>query len=83
MAEPDEISTEDLRKAVLNVADAVRMIAASVDVFVLRLARVWPLRDYPEVAASHSELHRSLLASNERLSAAVDLLVKTDDEHSS
>ena len=83
MAEGENVSTEDLRKAILNVADAIRLVAASVDVFALKLRRIWPLRDNPEVSTSHSDLHRSLLEANERLHAAVDLLVKTDDKPSS
>jgi hypothetical protein len=82
MAEPTDLSEDDIRKAVLNLTDAVRLIAQSVDVFVLKLRRVWPLRDYPEISTSHNELHMSLLAANQRLHAAVDILVKNDDERS-
>lgn len=78
----DDLSSDDIRKAVLNVTDAARLIAQSIDVFVLKLRRVWPLRDYPELSASHDELHMSLLAANQRLHTAVDLLVKEDVEHS-
>jgi hypothetical protein len=80
MAKPDEISPEDLRKAVLNVADAVRLISETLDRLgtSLRL-NVPPLGLDPTLA----RLRDTLRTTNGRLSAAVDLLVKTDGEPSS
>ncbi len=83
MTEADEISVEDLRKAVLHLTDAVRLIATATDVFALRVAQSSPLSSYPDVVFSHSVLHEKLMRANDRLHAVVDLLVRMDDEHPS
>jgi hypothetical protein len=80
MAEPDEIPTEDLRKALLNVADAVRLTSEALDRLVRLLGDSIPSLGLGPLLPM---LRDSLRAANGRLSAAVDLLVKTDDEPSS
>jgi len=77
MAPSDEISTEDLRKAVLNVADAIRLTSDALDRLTRRLGHSIPSL---ELDPFLPQLRQALHAANGRLSAAVDLLVKADDE---
>lgn len=81
MPESERVSIEDLRKAVLNVADAVRLTAEALEIMratvALTTAAALNLNPFLE------NFRRSLLAANNRLSAAVDLLVKEEAEHSS
>jgi len=79
MPEGSSVSTEDLRKAVLNVADAVRLTAEAVELMRGNLSLT------NAAIGLHPFVHnfqRKLSAANGRLSAAVDLLVKEDVGHS-
>ena len=80
MAESNEISAEDLRKALLNVADAIRLTSRALDRLALRLSLSMPSLELDPFLPN---LRETLRAANGRLSAAVDLLVKNDDERSS
>jgi hypothetical protein len=73
MAVSNDVSTEDLRKAVLNVADAIRLTSDALDRLVRRLGHSIPTID----------IRQALHAANGRLSAAVDLLVTDDDQPAS
>ncbi len=79
MAEFNEISAEDLRKALLNVADAIRLNAEALEALIRRLAQSIPALELDPFLPN---LRGALRAANGRLSTAVDLLVKTDDEPS-
>lgn len=78
MPEPDSVSTDDLRKAVLNVADAVRLTSEALERTVAGLSAILPAVELGLLP----RLRESVRAANGRLSAAVDLLVKEDAEHS-
>jgi hypothetical protein len=80
MTDPGEVSTEDLRKAVLHLADAIRLTSAALDRLALRLGHSIPSLELDRVP---STVHETLRAANDRLVNAVDLLVKTDDENPS
>jgi hypothetical protein len=80
MAQSNDISTEDLRKAVLNVADAIRLTSDALDILARRLGDSIPTLTLGPFLPN---LRETLRAANGRLSVAVDLLVKTDDETSS
>ena len=79
MAEDDGVSTEDLRKAVLNVADAVRLTAEALELMRGNLSLTNAAIALNPFAHT---FQRKLAAANGRLSAAVDLLVNEDVEHS-
>ena len=79
MAEFNEISAEDLRKALLNVADAIRLNSEALEALIRRLAQSIPALELDPFLPN---LRETLRAANGRLSTAVDLLVKTDDEPS-
>jgi hypothetical protein len=79
MPEGASVSTEDLRKAVLNVADAVRLTAEALELMRGNLSLTsGAIGLNPFV----QNFQRKLVAANGRLSAAVDLLVNEDVEHS-
>lgn len=80
MAVSNDVSTEDLRKAVLNVADAIRLTSGALDGLARRLGDSIPSLGLDPFLPN---LRQALLAANGRLSAAVDLLVKADDQPSS
>jgi hypothetical protein len=79
MPENEDVSTEDLRKAVLNVADAVRLTAEALELIRGNLALTNAAIGLQPFLQT---FHRTLSAANGRLGAAVDLLVKEDFEHS-
>ncbi len=79
MPEPDSVSTDDLRKAILNVADAVRLTAEALE---LMRGNLSPTNAAVGLNPFLQHFHRTLAAANSRLGAAVDLLVKEDIEHS-
>ncbi|HTT78532.1 MAG TPA: hypothetical protein VMF86_02530 [Stellaceae bacterium] len=83
MAEADDVSMDDLRKAVLNLADAVRVITISVDRLAFRLAHspIWELD--PSLSIEMNNIRETIGPAKGRLSAAVELLVKDDVGHSS
>ena len=79
MPEGASVSTEDLRKAVLNVADAVRLTAEALELMRGNLSLTNAAIGLNPFVHN---FQRKLGAVNGRLSAAVDLLVKEDVEHS-
>lgn len=79
MPEDESVSTEDLRKAILNVADAIRLTAEALE---LMRANVGLTNAAVSTNPFLQFFNRNLVSANNRLSAAVDLLVKEDAEHS-
>lgn len=79
MAVSDDVSAEDLRKAMLNIADATRLTSEAVDRLAVRLSLSIPSLGLDPFLPV---LRDSLRAASGRLSAAVDLLVTMDDKHS-
>lgn len=79
MPEDEIVSTEDLRKAVLNVADAIRLTVQALE---LMRANVGLTNAAVSINPFLQIFNRTLASANNRLSAAVDLLVKEDVEHS-
>jgi hypothetical protein len=79
MPDGESVSTEDLRKAILNVADAIRLTAEALELMRGNLSLT---NAAVGLNPFLQHFHRTLVAANGRLSAAVDLLVKEDVEHS-
>jgi hypothetical protein len=70
MPDADNVSNEELRKAVLNVADAIRLTSEALDRLALRLSLSIPSLELDPFLPN---LRESIRAANGRLSAAVDL----------
>lgn len=83
MTEVNETSVEDLRKAVLHLTDAVRLIAVATHLFARRVVQTFPLSTHQDVLTGYTDLEQRLMSANDRLHAVVDVLVRTDDEPSS
>jgi hypothetical protein len=83
VAEGDDVSIDDLRKALLNLADAIRVLAIGVDRLTFRLAHspIWEFD--PSLSIEMHSIREAIGPAKDRLSAAVNLLVKDDAEHAS
>lgn len=79
MPESESVSIEDLRRAILNVADAVRLTAQAMELMRANLSLTVPAVGSRVFLQNFNQ---PLAAANGRLSTAVDLLVKEDAEHS-
>src|SRR5580765_7248451 len=79
MPDSESVSNEDLRKAILKVADAIRLTAEALESMQGNLSLT---NAAVGLNPFLQHFRRTLVAVNGRLSAAVDLLVKEDVEHS-
>jgi hypothetical protein len=77
MKEP-EISTEELRRAMLYLADAVLQLTRTVDLMAMRIRNIENPSD-PNHPIRFREFAEAAWAAQDRVRAAVDLLVKSDE----
>lgn len=73
-----EITVEELRRAVLYLADAVLQLTRTVDLMAMRLRNIEIPGD-PSHSARFRKFAEAAWEAQGRISAAVDLLVKSDE----